>query len=222
MATPAPRPSTIRPLVHGERVASWDEFLERWDATHRDKGVGLTDGVVRLEDPSVPGLPHGDFAAELTHWLASYAKCQRPHRSLRAGVEVIVRIPGPSGDRFRDSSVDPDVVLRSVDPDDDPDAGSFVPLESPELVVEVAYTSADSDLEHKQLLYSRAGVQEYLLVVLSGRDHRHQREVIWLSLQREGEHVYYERISPDADGVLTSRVFPDLQLDPEKLWRLEL
>jgi Uma2 family endonuclease len=79
---------------------------------------------------------------------------------------------------------------------------------APELIVEVSGSSQSRDLGVKFDLYRRAGVLEYLTVLLN------PREVLWRQLSRGRSR----EIAPDDDGLLRSRVFPGLWLDPTALW----
>src|SRR5439155_6386295 len=76
---------------------------------------------------------------------------------------------------------------------------------APELVAEVAASSASYDLHDKLNAYRRNQVREYL--VWRVRD----REVDWFVL-REGQ---FERLPLGADGLLCSEVLPGLWLDPQ-------
>src|SRR5262249_47215289 len=78
---------------------------------------------------------------------------------------------------------------------------------APELVAEIAASSASYDLHSKFHVYRRNEVREY--VVWRVLD----RAVDWFLLH-DGQ---FERLPPDADGVLRSRVFPGLWLDPAAL-----
>jgi Uma2 family endonuclease len=80
---------------------------------------------------------------------------------------------------------------------------------APELVGEVAASSASYDLHTKLQVYRRNGVREYLVWRV------HDRQLDWF-VQRSGE---YQLLSPDAAGVLRSEVFPGLWLDPAALLR---
>jgi Uma2 family endonuclease len=77
----------------------------------------------------------------------------------------------------------------------------------PELVVEVSHSSRYTDLGPKLEDYERAGVLEYVVRALE------PDEVIWHVLQ-QGRLV---GVSPDADGLYRSRVFPGLWLDLKAL-----
>ncbi|MDW8201876.1 MAG: Uma2 family endonuclease, partial [Cyanobacteriota bacterium SKYGB_h_bin112] len=73
---------------------------------------------------------------------------------------------------------------------------------APELVVEIAASSAAIDLRDKKRAYRRNGVQEY--VVWQVLD----RHLDWFRLQAED----YVNLQPDSEGILRSIVFPGLWL----------
>ena len=74
---------------------------------------------------------------------------------------------------------------------------------APELVVEIAVTSADIDLHEKFETYRRHRVREYLVwQVLDSRFH-------WFVLQGSR----FSELRPGADGVIRSRFFGGLWLD---------
>ena len=79
--------------------------------------------------------------------------------------------------------------------------------QAPELIVEVAATSAQYDLHEKRNVYRRNGVLEY---------------IVWRTFDKAMdyfalENSEYVRRSPDADGIYRSRVFPGLWLDAAAL-----
>jgi Uma2 family endonuclease len=79
----------------------------------------------------------------------------------------------------------------------------------PELVIEVASSTESIDLHRKRHDYEQNDVGEYLAVLAR------TRAVIWFV--REGGR--FVELAPDADGVLRSRQFPGLWLDPDALLR---
>ena len=83
---------------------------------------------------------------------------------------------------------------------------------APEWVGEIAASSASYDLHTKLEAYRRNGVRDY--VVWRVLD----REVDWFVLHGDR----YDRLLPDADGLLKSTVFPGLWLDPAALVRGDL
>jgi Uma2 family endonuclease len=80
---------------------------------------------------------------------------------------------------------------------------------APDLVAEVASSSVSYDLGTKLNAYRRNGVREY--VVWRVLD----REIDWF-VNQEGK---FDRLSPSADGIFRSTVFPGLWLDPAALLR---
>lgn len=78
---------------------------------------------------------------------------------------------------------------------------------APELVAEVAASSASKDLYDKKRAYRRNGIQEYIVWQVF------ERTVSWFSLQN-GEYV---ALIPNASGIIQSQVFPGLWLDASAL-----
>jgi Uma2 family endonuclease len=83
---------------------------------------------------------------------------------------------------------------------------------APDLVAEVAASSASYDLHDKLNAYRRNGVREYVV----WRVYNHQ--IDWYVL-REGS---YELLTAGPDGLLRSTVFPGLYLDPAAMLRGDL
>jgi Uma2 family endonuclease len=80
----------------------------------------------------------------------------------------------------------------------------------PELIVEVASSSASIDLHAKRRDYEQAGVREYVVVVVR------QRLIRWFVWQQGA----YHDMAADADGIFRSRIFPGLWLHAEALLQL--
>jgi Uma2 family endonuclease len=83
---------------------------------------------------------------------------------------------------------------------------------APDLVAEVAASSASYDLHDKLEAYRRNGVRDYLVCRIF------DQQTDWFVL-REGR---YEPIVPAADGSLRSTVFPGLWLDSAAVLRGDL
>jgi len=111
-----------------------------------------------------------------------------------------------------ESAPQPDAFLRILPAHggQSRDEGKY-PCGAPELVVEICITSTEIDFGRKLALYQRAGVREYLTIVELPRP-----RLIRRYLDAGGS---YPSLSPDADGVYRSRVFPGLWLDPQMLWK---
>jgi hypothetical protein len=82
----------------------------------------------------------------------------------------------------------------------------------PELAAEVAASTVSIDLNTKLRVYCRNGVREYVVW-------RVQNQAIDWFVLRQGQ---YDRLAPDAAGILRSEVFPGLWLDAAALTRLDL
>jgi Uma2 family endonuclease len=79
---------------------------------------------------------------------------------------------------------------------------------APELIVEVAASSASYDLHTKRRVYARNGVREYIVVQMV------ERKVDWFAL-RGG---VYKSLRLDKAGILRSKIFPGLWLCPATIW----
>ena len=184
------------PLREGDRLTR-EEFLRRWDAMPDVKFAELIDGVVHVASPL--SFPHGDFQMRLGGWLGFYATFT-PGCDLISDVTTLMSA---------DSVPQPDLSLRWQ-----PEYGGQArhegeyPVSAPELIVEVSVTSLKRDEGEKLRLYERSGVQEYLIVQPT------KRRIVWRELV-EGK---YREIAPDSGGLLCSRVFPGLWLEPAAHW----
>ena len=180
------------PLESGDRLTR-DEFHRRYCARPDIKKAELIEGIVYVASP-VRHEGHGKQHGAVVGWLFAYA-AGTPGVDVSDNATVFIS---------EKSEVQPDACLFRVSPQ----AGSLRVtgkgyLEgSPELVVEVAASSASYDLHDKLEVYRRAGVQEYIVwQVYEGR-------IDWFRLH-EGE---YRRVEPDARGIIESTVFPGLRL----------
>jgi len=127
--------------------------MRRYEAMPDVKKAELIEGTVYMSSPV--STAHGDPDSLIQTWLGFYAG-RTP--GTRASSNVTVRF-GP------EDVHQPDVSLRIL-----PEYGSQVRLDpkkyilgAPELIVEVAATSAAIDLHGKMRAYGRAGVREYLV-----------------------------------------------------------
>jgi Uma2 family endonuclease len=192
----APRDPTP-PLVDGERLTR-DEFERRYDAMPHLKKAELIEGVVHMPSP-VRLDQHGDPHSCLVGWLWVY----------RAGTPGVQSGDNSSIRLDLGNMPQPDALLIVR-----PERGGRVRISEddyieggPELVAEVAASSASYDLGEKQGAYLRNGVREYIVWRVL------DRAVDWFVL-RDGQ---YELLEPGADGILRSTVFPGLWLDPAAL-----
>lgn len=187
------------PLLSGDRLTR-KEFRRRYRAYPEVKKAELIEGVVYVASP-VRHSQHGKPHFLVITWLGVYAAAT----------------PGVDGSDNATVQLDnenepqPDALLRlapehggqsQVTPDDYIDG-------PPDLVVEVAASSAAYDLHDKKRAYARNGVREYLAIQV------YEQRVDWWEL-REG---VYEPLPSDEAGVIRSQVFPGLWLDTRALWQ---
>jgi len=181
------------PLENGDQL-SRDEFERRWEAMPQLKRAELIEGTVYM-------------AAALSHDFH-----RAPHFDL-IGVLGLYRMatPGVVGGDNGSIRLDfknmpqPDIylmILPSHGGQATIDADHFV-AGAPELVVEVANTSASYDLHQKLEVYRRHGVREYL---------------VWRTMEGEFDYLVlkdgqYQKTTPAADGIIRSSVLPGLWLN---------
>ncbi|MCL4203417.1 MAG: Uma2 family endonuclease [Pirellulaceae bacterium] len=182
----------IPPLQAGDRLTR-AEFERRYRAMPHVQKAELIEGVVYMPS-AVSNEGHSSLHFDLTTVLGVY-------RSQTPGVQ--------GGDNCTilldlDNEPQPDALLRVLPQygGQSGDREDYV-AGAPELIAEVAASSASYDLNDKLQAYRRNGVREY--VVWRVWD----REIDWFVL-RAGA---YERLEPATDGVLRSEVFPGLWLD---------
>jgi Uma2 family endonuclease len=192
----------IPPLESGDRLTR-AEFMRRYDAMPDLQKAELIEGVVYVPSP-VRQQYHGRQHHHILNWMGHY----------EAGT------PGLEGG-------DNSTVLLDLDNVPQPDALLFVKAEhggrvrinedgyiegGPDMVAEVAASSASYDLHDKLNSYRRNGVREYVV-------HRVlDRQVDWFVL-KEGR---FEALATSADGLMRSTIFPGLWLDPAALIRGDL
>ena len=191
-AQPTVNNENVLPLKHGERLTR-EEFERRYEAMPYLKKAELIEGVVYMPSPvriDFHGRPHAQIMAWLgAYWIAT------------PGVDL-----ADNSTVYLDSNNEhqPDALLR-IEP---AQGGRSRIIEegyvegAPELIVEIAGTSADYDLQEKLEVYRRCGVQEY--IVWQTQEGR----LDWFQLVDE-EYVVF---APNAEGIIESQIFPGLRL----------
>ncbi|MCW6035563.1 Uma2 family endonuclease [Spirulina subsalsa FACHB-351] len=182
------------PLENGDRL-SYREFERRYSAMPTGQKAELIEGVVYMASPlrfTTHAKPHADLIGLL--WTYKMAT-----PGTEIGIEPTVRLDS-------DNEFQPDGVLLI------PGGSSQISPEGyiqgvPELVVEIAASSAAIDLGDKQRVYRRNGVQEYLVWQIF------EQRLDWFYL----EEGVYQSLAPNDEGILCSRVFPGLWLNRTQL-----
>ena len=194
MIAPAIKPVTekVPPLSNGDQLDA-AEFCRRWNAMPNLRHAELIGGQVYMNPPvsaGSHGLPHG----QILLWLGYYA-------AMTEGVEQI----SESSVHFGPQDLpQPDAILRIKDQF----GGTSRLVDSelhgaPELVAEVAASSASYDLFQKKQRYQENGVLEYLVWVV------HERRFVWFAL----ESTRYVQLTQARNGIIKSQLFPGLWLD---------
>ncbi|MFN8492698.1 MAG: Uma2 family endonuclease [Caldilineaceae bacterium] len=192
------RPEPL-PFFTGDRL-SRAEFERRYHTHPEIKKAELIEGVVYIQG-RVQYRHHAQPHATLAGWVGLYV-------SATPGVDGAVNATLRLDNR---NEPQPDVLLRI-------DHGrSFISADdylegAPELIVEIAATSASYDMHDKKLVYARNGVREYIVALT------YEQKLHWFVLH-EGE---YEELQPGVDGILRSEAFPGLWLQADALWQNDL
>jgi Uma2 family endonuclease len=187
----------ILPLESGDRL-NRREFERRYAAMPQLKKAELVEGVVYLGSP-VRVQKHGKPHSDIIGWLVTYS----------AATQGVMVCDNTTVRLDPDNEPQPDALLRIEETcggrsrisEDDYIEGA------PELIVEIAASSASYDLHDKKQAYCRNGVQEYIVWQVV------EEQVSWFSLQ-DGDYV---TLKPDAAGVVRSLLFPGLNLNIKAL-----
>lgn len=197
MTTQLPRSTSVTqlalpPLENGDRLTR-TEFERRYAAMPDGYKAEFIEGVVYVA-AALRFRSHGQPHGNLIIWLGNY-KVTTP------GVELAdnttVRLD-------RDNEPQPDVALFIS-----AEAGGRVQVSeddylegAPELIAEVAASTASYDLGDKKDAYRRNGVQEYIVWQMF------ENRLDWFVLDDD----QYVSLRPDTDGIIRSRQFPGLWL----------
>jgi Uma2 family endonuclease len=188
-------PLTLPPLENGDKLTRY-EFEQRYAAMPQVKKAELVEGFVYMASP-LHAKAHAEPHAHVIGWLVAY-------KAATSGVQLLdnatVRLDS-------DNEVQPDALLRieqngqSIISEDDYVEGA------PELIVEIAASSASIDLTQKFNVYRRNQVQEYLVWRV------YDGEFDWFCL-KEGKYI---PLQPNKAGIFCSVVFPGLWLEKSAL-----
>lgn len=157
---------------------------------HRKKAE-LIERVVYMASP-LRMKSHGKPHAHIITWLGTY---EAATPGVEVGDNTTVRLD-------LDNEPQPDALLRiekggqSRISEDDYVEGA------PELIVEIAASTASIDLHDQLKVYRRNQVQEYIVWRV------YEQELDWFRLT-QGEYI---KLSPNAEGIICSEVFPGLWL----------
>ena len=197
-----PSSKKLPPLENGDRLTS-PEFERRYSAMPELKKAELIEGIVYMASPlrfQAHAKPHG----HLMTWLGMY-EASTPQTEM--GIEPTVRLD-------IDNEPQPDGVLLIS-----PESGGSSSFSTdgyidgaPELVIEIAASSAAIDLGDKQRAYRRNGIQEYIVWQVF------EEKIDWFRL----DNGNYISLLPNDEGIICSQVFPGLCLDVSAMLQGEM
>ena len=173
---------TIPLLENGDRLTR-EEFHRRYEAMPENVKAELIKGVVYMSSPvrvSKHGKPHAKMMVFLGVYYAN-----------TSGTDLSDNVTYIVSDYYEPQ---PDAVLRI---EENRGGKSWVNdndyLEgSPELVVEIASSTASYDLHDKLEIYEQKGVQEYIVWRVL------DEQIDWFGL----ENSKYERLAPNKQGII--------------------
>jgi Uma2 family endonuclease len=190
-------PPPILPLEPGDRLTR-SEFERRYEAMPELKKAELIEGRVYMPSP-VRHRDHGKQHSRMVTWVGVYSTATP---GTDYSDNATVRMDA-------DNEPQPDVLLwieevlggQSSISEDGYVEGA------PELIAEVAASSASYDLDEKLHVYRRNGVREYIVWQV------YDSRINWFVLENEK----YALLQPGEDGVGRSRIFPGLWLDVDAM-----
>ncbi|GAP94734.1 Uma2 family endonuclease [Leptolyngbya sp. NIES-2104] len=203
MVSHSSKPQTaVPPLENGDRL-SRREFERRYAAAPHLKKAELIEGVVYVA-AALRFRSHGQPHAQLIGWLFNY---QIATIGTALADNTTVRLD-------LDNEPQPDIALFI-----EPEFGGRVQISSddylegaPELIAEIAASSATYDLGDKKKAYRRNGVREYLVWQMF------ENKFDWFVLQDDE----YVPLLPDETGIIRSQTFPGLWLAIDSLLNGEM
>lgn len=187
--------SASPPHLQQGDVLARTEFERRYAAMPGLKKAELIEGIVYMASPvraDVHGIPHVDLATLLRVYATK-------HPGLIVADNATVRL-----DTLNEPQ--PDLLLMRTDGQAHVDSDGYI-SGAPELIAEIAASTASYDLHQKKRTYLRAGVLEYLVWLAD------ENRLVWWQL-KDDEFV---EIPADENGLITSATFPGLVIDSHAL-----
>lgn len=188
-------------LEHGDRLTR-SEFHRRYEEMPENIKAELIAGVVFIK--SKRKVTEGKASAKIAGLLGSYAL---NIKEIESAIHASVMIDDAN-------EYQPNAVLYVKE---EFGGNTYISTDdylegSPELVVEIASSTASFDTTEKKNTYRRNGVQEYIIWRVD------DEEIDWFAWE-EGEYIPLEK---DKNGVIESRFFGGLRLNIEAILKDDL
>ena len=187
--------TTIPPLENGDQLTR-HEFEQRYQQMPQIKKAELIEGIVYMASP-LRITQHGEPHASIMTWLGFY-KASTPNVQLGDNCTV---------DLDAENEPQPDALLRIIVDGQSTISEDGYVEGAPELIVEIAASTASIDLHDKLKAYRRNQVQEYLVWRV------YDGEFDWFRL-KEGKYI---KLQPNEKGIICSEYFPGLWLAKQAL-----
>lgn len=187
--TNSPYRAYTPPLESGDLLDA-AEYWRRYCATWEKLRAERINGKVYIMSP-LRAVHHGNPHFLLAHWIATFAMHDP---TLTGSDNATVRLN-------TDNDPQPDLCLLRIGGQTHFDDEGFI-IGAPEMIIEIAGSSASYDFGEKREVYEAAGVGEYLVFeAMEGR-------IQWW---RSDKGRFFE-ITPE-NGIYKSVLFPGLWLD---------
>jgi Uma2 family endonuclease len=181
---------TIPPLENGDQLTRI-EFEQRYEQMPDVKKAELIEGIVYMPSP-LRITQHGNPHARIMAWLGTYWSATP---GIEIGDNCTVRLDA-------ENEPQPDALLRiTVGGQSSISEDGYVEG-APELIVEIAASTASIDLHDKLKVYRRNQIQEYLVWRV------YDEEFDWFRLIK-GKYI---KLQPNEKGIICSEYFPGLWL----------
>ena len=192
----------VPPLENGDRLTR-EEFHRRYEAMPEKVKAELIKGVVYMSSP-VRVRNHGEPHSLMMSCLGFYFLSTK-------GVKLLDNATFVANEEYEPQ---PDAVLRI---EENCGGKSWININdylegAPELVVEIASSSASYDLHDKLELYEQKGVQEYIVWRVL------DKQIDWFGLEKEK----YKKFVRNKQGIIESKVFPGLRLNVKAMLKDDL
>jgi Uma2 family endonuclease len=183
----------VPPFENGERMGQ-EEFHELYETTPKGFRAELINGIVHM--PSPVRMRHGGPQWLLAAWLVNYCAATEGLESYSDITSILSEKNEPQPDVAL-------IVYPEIGGQTKPNAKGYL-TGAPEFAIEIAHSSYGIDMNEKKTEYEKFGVLEYMVVAIRSR-------TVHFFHRRAGRFV---SLKEDSDGILKSRVFPGLWLDP--------
>jgi len=174
-------------------------FHARYEAMGEHVQAELIGGIVYMHSPLK--VTHGRPHSEVIGWLMLY-KAATPGTDVLDNTTAIL-------DEHCEPQADASLLILPEFGGQTQENEENYLTGAPEFMGEVASSSVAYDLHSKRQDYEKAGVQEYLVLIVE------EKRAIWF-VRRDEKFV---SMPPDKDGIYRSQIFPGLWLDVDAVFR---